>query len=178
MRIYLDLDGVIARFAEQSLIVHGKEDTVINKWDYFKDWGMTSAEFWEPIDEDPDFWFNIEPYPWMDDLVKLIESHDPNYLILTSPHDSEYCYSGKQRWLQKYFDFKTPKRAIFTAQKHELARHGAVLIDDSDDNIYEFNRHGGTGILFPRSWNDNKHHLDDPVGFVRGQLEDIADFWS
>lgn len=173
IKIYLDLDGVIAQFVNQSKKVHNRTDEA-TCWDYYKAWGITTTEFWKKIDADEFFWENIEKYSWTDELVDLVKSVDPKYTVLTSPHNHPNSYKGKCTWIKEVLKIDPPKRAILTAIKEDCAKPNRVLIDDSNDNCEKFIAAGGQAILFPQLWNNNDHLVSNRVGYVRAALNLIT----
>ena len=170
MNIFLDMDGVITRFVLGAQKVHDQVGTEANQWDFFKNWGISSSEFWKKINKEPNFWKELEPYDHFQDLINLIEKYDPNYKILTSPFNSPECYSGKYIWLKKHLGLDCQKRAIFTGAKEFLAAPGRVLIDDNDLNCQKWSDHGGVAILFPQPWN-MAYNIRNKLDFVEKCLD-------
>lgn len=175
IRIFLDQDGVLANFADASVKLHASisncsEEYEPSSWDYYKDWGISSNEFWHLINEKEDFWHNLEKFEYFDDLIKLIENYDPNFKILTSPTNAENCYAGKFYWLNQNFQFKVGDRAILHSDKSALVKdEDCVLIDDAEHNCEEWETAGGCAILFPQQWNSNRS-VTDKVGYVKSEL--------
>lgn len=188
MKIFCDLDGVCCQFSKGSIDLHAElghcaADFKPTQWDYFKDWKvdgepMTSGQFWKPIDEDPHFWKNLEPFDHFMDLKALVETFDRNYCILTSPHNADNCYLGKLHWVRNNFRFgkrQLTKRFIPFSVKEALCKGpDSVLIDDSDDNIEKWNAAGGNGILFPQPWNANASLIGKELEYVENQLSLIG----
>jgi 5'(3')-deoxyribonucleotidase len=66
--------------------------------------------------------------------------------ILTANVDSPYCEDEKHAWLEKHLKGMYDK--VYLAQnKGAFAENGHVLIDDRKNNIEEFTRDGGIGII-------------------------------
>lgn len=170
MKIYVDLDGVLADFAGQSAKAHGKEGEVPNVWDFYLEWGTSKKEFWEVIDEDPDFWKNLPELPWHDELVSLVSSVDENFTLLTSPHNSNSCYAGKRQWVEYHLSLDPSKRLCIYRNKHEVAKEDRLLIDDCEENVEKWSQYG-PAILFPATWNSNRHLVGQEIKYVTARLK-------
>jgi len=172
MRLFLDIDGVLAQFMKKSCETHGKPGYMAQKWDYFEDWGLTTAEFWDKIDAIEGWWDDLELYDNALDLIKLVEKYDPNFKFLSAPHNSPCCYSGKFK-LIKDLGYNPSRRMILTASKEELAFPGNVLIDEGPPNIEKFTDWGGEAILYPATWNDNRDKINVQLEYTENCLKDI-----
>lgn len=155
---YLDMDGVIADF-EGGLRKHFKNMPVVTNWDISKCWGITDAEMWSVANQ-KNFWLDLEPLPWIDELCVIIETFGYEIVICTSPScigpkfktPRPDCVYEKMAWLDMH---DLPYRAIITsAGKSGLAGSG-ILIDDSESNVYSFRDNNGQSILFPSTCNRN-----------------------
>lgn len=182
--IFLDVDGVLADFTTAALQVHGRLDAIsswpIGERDVPKVLGISRTQYWKLIDEQgADFWENLEPYPWFEELISLVRCYAP-LTLLTASTLSPHCSSGKVAWISKQFP-KTNGRTftdfLIGRQKHLLAGDRRVLIDDAELMVDDFTKSGGHGTLFPRKWNRN-HAIEDPIGHVADCLKAIADGWS
>jgi len=166
--VLVDLDGVLCNFNERVLQVFNKPDYEVTKWSFFKDWGLTTQEFWQKIDETPGFWENLKPYPWMNELLDFIENR-ANFFLVSSPSWNASSYSGKRKWVQKYFG-KEFNRLTITNHKELLAKKNAVLLDDSDSNCKKFLEAGGIPLLFPQPWNAAHTCVPNRIEFVKNRL--------
>jgi 5'(3')-deoxyribonucleotidase len=61
--------------------------------------------------------------------------------------------AGKLTWLQRFTGERNFRDYIFTTHKHLLACECAILVDDRESNILEFEGAGGGVVLFPQPWN-------------------------
>ena len=177
LTIFVDLDGVLVDFISDALECNAATDLLNDwppgKWSVSKILGITEAEFWSPINgRGHEFWANLRPYPWKDELVQLISSLDPAWTVATAPSRDPSCPYGKTIWMQAHLPASggAPfRRFSIGGRKHFLARSGRILIDDNDSNVEKFNRAGGVGILFPQPWNA-LHSIADSMAYVADQL--------
>lgn len=171
--ILLDMDGVISDFVTAALTLHDRLDAfeiwLAGEWDMPTVLGISSSEFWKRIDaEGHEFWSQLTPYPWKDELIGVIRQTAP-FTILSSPSLHAECPTGKINWLREHLssvfhDF------LFGHSKHLCARPNSVLIDDRDSNVERFRAHGGQAILFPQRWNSN-FQIKDRISYVAGELQ-------
>lgn len=181
--IYVDMDDVLCAFIYEACKRHGVHYTKVKPlweqglWDIKppleKALGkeLNDDTFWQPLDS-PEFWEGLLPHMWTDDLVRILnEYHKDNWFVLTrpGPRHSPHPYTGKVRWLKKYFGPHFDRFHI-TTYKHKFANSNSVLIDDSDANVAKFIEHGGHGIVFPRHHNKEFTHEHDPIRYVHGKL--------
>lgn len=169
MRIFLDLDGVLADFAGASARVFNKPVDVIKDWGFYSALGTDEHGFWTRIHSiGADFWASIPPYPWYKRLYEECVRTAPT-IILTSPSDHESSPQGKASWLKERLSLG-PRGYLMGSAKEHLAHPGALLIDDADHNVDRFRGQGGRAILFPRPWNKNKHLTDRALTYTLEEL--------
>lgn len=178
-QIFLDMDGVLANFTKSASRVFGKDPEDLN-WSLGHDEvhnvvGVADHdEFWNTIDkEGPEFWANLEPFPWRDELWNLCDSFAP-VAIATSPSRKPASAMGKIQWLQKWKGAEFRDYVIIPRRKHLLARPGVVLIDDHDKHINGWISAGGTAITFPQPWNCMNAYKNNPFERVKSELHQIA----
>jgi len=178
MNILLDLDGVCVDFVGAACRLHGRtfDETVWppGEYDIAEVLGIGDEEFWEVIHrQGVDFWRGLEAYPWFVRLHRELQRRGRVYFV-TSPSRSPHSAAGKMLWLKERFG-ETFKDFVLTRRKHLLSRADCVLIDDSDRNVREFERHGsGSGVLFPQRWNSGHGQAGvDRVGHVLKVIERI-----
>lgn len=126
--------------------------------------------FWKRIEGRASFWADLHPLPWAADLVRLAHDTDPEYRFLTfgSADRCMHAAVGKHTWITRQgWD---ADRMHLTRHKWELAKPGRVLIDDHEQNVTEWRRHGGDAILFPTMHNMLFSHATDPMPVVTDQL--------
>lgn len=181
MNIYLDMDGVITNFSKgcEQIFDWPHHKNIQPDQDIRKFLGLTNKEFWEMIDSHgEEWWANLEPENWTEELVNIVKFYDSNFLILTSPSLSHQAASGKVLWLQKFFKSKRFKNYIITPAENKqlLANSKSVLIDDNDKNCEQFREKLGYTILFPRSWNQNYLLENSKIEYVKSQLKIISQY--
>jgi hypothetical protein len=182
--IITDLDGVMADFATAACVAHDREDTVVDCWDFFKKWDvcgkpMTARQFWSVIHLHGSNFYGkmVKPYPWAIEYFKMLHEADEDIVIMSSPSDSPYGYSGKKRWVDKYlqphFDWKL--NLIVGGDKWRLSKPGVMLIDDYEENLADFREYGGGHtITFPQPWNKLEMMPPGYMEFIRSELI----FWT
>lgn len=177
--IFLDLDDVLNQFTMQALMQVG---CIVDQEDPFSSfdpaWGFdiiqaanalhpigdfTLNSFWKLIKKD--FWANCRKSSEFDLLLTesgTLVGRD-HISICTTPIDDPECLAGKLEWIHRYLPKWLHRQYDMTPQKYLLAHvPGALLIDDSDDNVNAFRAIGGQAILVPRPWNSlHKRHTMD-----------------
>lgn len=159
--IYLDADGTTHSFTaaviRQLNSVTGYNVTIKDvvktcNWDLEKMWDMNQYEWWNTIDQNPNFWLEIEPFPWAKKLYNNLKNYADEVIILTAPSQSEHCIPHKIKSLQR--DLTVPRNDIIcTKKKYLLARSDALLVDDAKHNCDPFIENGGNAVCVPSDWN-------------------------
>ena len=88
-----------------------------------------------------------------------------NVCILTSPTKDPESLAGKLEWIHSACPEWLHRQFLIGPRKHFCARPDTLLVDDSDENVKTFKRHGGQAILVPRPWNslhneNTRSHLE------------------
>lgn len=156
----LDMDGVLFNFVQSTIDLLNKDlgchikHEDIKDWNIHKAFGLTAGDMWKRIDnEGPDFWANLELYPWAKELVSMLEHIlGDNIYFCSSPSMSPWCLLGKRQSIIKHFP-KYNTKFVFTNHKQLLANKDTILIDDSLKNCAKFEDAGGVPILFGQPWN-------------------------
>lgn len=174
MRLFCDIDGVLADFVGGAAKILNYDPAVVTTWDYYPLIGTTEKAFWAAIDEaGSDYWANLEAYSWADELDFLCKNYDERYVLLTSPSKCPSSHHGKMRWMASRYG-KGFRNYLIGPRKEYCAREGSVLIDDSDANCEKFKAHGGKAIVFPQPWNKNAHiPASERLLYVSRQLQAI-----
>lgn len=169
--ILFDMDGVLADFFGSAFELVSKA-TGFDPWmihlyrehhgshrmeEYF---GITRGEFWRIIDEDREFWLNLEPLRHGVEAFRKLNS-DPRFkvFVCTAPSSNPNCLTGKAKWLKKRLRIGVDQ-VVFTTEKWLLANPHALLIDDYEKNIDPFLANGGNALHLPASWNTDTSNLD------------------
>jgi 5'(3')-deoxyribonucleotidase len=165
-RIFLDMDGVLVN-AWQGFCDLFEKHPECNPLQYeiTEIFDIREKDFWARIDQVPDFWYKLQPYPWLDELLMLCRKHG-HVAICTAGMGSVL---QKERWIEKYIG--PEMQLVVTTTKGLLAHADAILIDDANHNVLEFEAHGGKGITFPQPWNMAFEHINNRLGYVEEQLE-------
>lgn len=157
MKIFLDMDGVLADFVGGVCKAHKRtcydKPEHLGEFSLEKCWGVTAAEFWWPTNN-WHFWANLEKTYEADAIVAMaIDAVGvKNVAILTSPSLDPSCVPAKRAWVEKYYP-QLAKTMIFSWRKGIIGGSHRVLVDDRDRNIDDWEEAGGYGVLVPRPWN-------------------------
>lgn len=169
--IFIDMDGVLCDFVKSALARHGRMDKYpVQQFDMAAELGISDAKFWKPL-VGHEFWRDIEPYEWLDDILNLARAFSGgNITLATSPCSDPFSASGKIEWIKRHA--KSMSRSFLIGPgKHHMAKNGAVLIDDNEGNCDKFIDHGGDAILFPQPWNRHRKLCGDRIEYVKCRLE-------
>jgi 5'(3')-deoxyribonucleotidase len=162
-KVFIDMDGVLYDFVNGACKAHDREDPYkdlknFGIFDMAEIWGMSVKDFWAPL-SDSGFWVGLKLLQGAEQIIE--DAVDfvgiDNVAILTAPSLSLYCVNEKRRAIKRDFP-GLEKQIIFTGAKQFLAGPDHILVDDRNENIDDFNQHGGTGILVPRPWNRKFTH--------------------
>lgn len=169
------MDGCLGDFNKAAFRVHNRIYEEPKNWNYFEDWGLTANQFWQPIHElGPDFYGElVEPYPWLDQILDLVKSAD-EFVIVTTPSKSPWCYYAKRAWVDKYIGEDVVVEVV--TKKHLLSKPGHLLIDDCDLNVWKFRDEmmAGDAVTFPAPWNECHVLMHNRMGYIEEELAD----WS
>ena len=156
MKVYLDMDGVIANFFEE----------------YAKLAGVKSYRDVPPAKVDPtlnkmigtNFFDKLPKFPVSDKIVDIAVQAAGSYGIISSPLRNDFANSEKHKrsWIKRELNpqpeeiFITPNKAV------HAVTNGVpnVLIDDRGDNISKWEAAGGIGIKFQADEDSLKVILD------------------
>ncbi len=181
-RILLDMDEVLWDFTAGALAVHGWTRPRLEalrepgQWSIPEVMGITNEQFWEPINAlGYDFWANLQPLPWMEEVLEIVWSVTDDWAIVSSPSRDPQCLAGKLASLQAYFgnDFD---RFIPTSRKHLFAQKGVLLLDDREENCTCFSYDedgratGGLALVFPSRGNWLCSLADKPTFNLRNRI--------
>jgi len=181
-RIFIDLDDVLNQFSMHALQMLGCPVTpgALSKYD--PKWGFDLTQAANALHEElyfdterlwselngPDVWAQAPKSKEFWPLLNFCEAMvgRKNICILTSSVSDPECLSGKAEWIQRHCPRWLHRQFLVGPQKHLLARVGRILIDDSDENVEMFRKHGGEAVLFPRPWNTLHAKYKEPLVHV------------
>lgn len=177
--ILCDMDGVLSWFGVAAALACGrdwKDGAYPDTYHMENDWGLSSEDFWSKIDwEGEGFWANMQPCPWGAGVWALCKKYAERVVILTSPPRAPHAWSGKVKWIQKYYGGPAFRDMALVPAGHKelLAAPGRLLLDDHDDNVDAFLAAGGDALLWPASYNKNKV-ISQPLTWLESNLR----LWS
>lgn len=174
MALLLDMDGVIADYHSAVMKAFGIQvDKFEHPPGHYKMnelLTLTDEEYDEHLGKIKNFWFNIEPTKEMEQIVRLVETYDKEYLVCTKPSVNYHCASQKVQWIRKYLGHN---RFIITRHKYKLSRATHLaLIDDDGKNVAPW---GERGFLYPRQWNKNHEYQDQALPMLDTWLRTLSE---
>ena len=149
--IYVDCDMVLADWVKQIHYWADKPLKPWKAWDGFAEHGITQADLDDAMSF-VSFWDSMTRIPGAKRLwAEVCDLADSAY-VCTRPFPDPNCLYGRAVWLKREMDIEI-RQTIFMHDKYELARPGAILIDDNVENCRLFREKGGDAILYPQSYN-------------------------
>lgn len=158
MKIYFDMDGVLADF--DSMYPNNKDLNHPSE-DLSQEKRAAKKLFWEKVEKQPGFWRDIPVMANTEYLLKTASGVWEIFVLSKTPGADkfvggqkyvDFIANEKRKWiatnLSKFFDAKHV--IICDGPKGELMRPSKtdILVDDRQENISEWELHGGRGILF------------------------------
>lgn len=172
-RIFLDIDGVLADFVGGAARLHRADASTVRTWNFYEQWGLTSADFWGAMDYD--FWVNlpltIEAHAIVDCCERAVGSG--SICLLTARLENPGGMEGARDWVRRHFP-QFGRRLLLGPAKEFCASPSSLLVDDSDNNCGAFVLAGGAACLLPRPWNQNRHLSSQPLDVLRQSLQAFA----
>jgi len=176
--IYLDLDGVITDFVGGVCRAFNKPNPypeLTRDYTFWNAWPEISTKDVDAICT-TDFWINLDWVRDGHDILRTVLDHfKPEQVYLaTRPMPNPDSYTGKALWVQKHLPEYSKRLIVTQAPKSLLAKPDTLLIDDKDENVEEFVKAGGYGILVNRPWNKGHERTDHTVEDLEIDLLDIV----
>lgn len=147
-QIYMDMDGCLcdfdARFEHYTGLGPDEWKKRANKQYGEK---IATEKFWDIIDNQVStrFWHGMSWFQGGQELWDYIKKHEP--IILTAPSFHDSSREGKTMWVKENLgDYEIIFRQA--KDKAEFAGPNKILIDDSVDNISDWKRKNGIGLLY------------------------------
>lgn len=171
-QIFIDMDGVLCDFVGDVCKFHNVSNPYFNpdsigEYSLNKLLGKKYMDIFGPLDAQ--FWANLPKLPWCDDLMEKTKRKD--VFILTAPSGNKKCYEGKAIWIEKHYPHLL-SRMLIGRPKYACAKYGALLIDDKESNIDDFNKAGGLGLLVPQPW--NRLYYENTWQYVEKCLDNLC----
>lgn len=162
--VYLDMDGILVNFVGAVNKYMGiPKDTIPTKWNWVKDYGFTfdDVNSWCDIN----FWHTLDwTYDGHDIIRLVVSTFKPEQIyLLTTPMPNPGSYTGKALWVQSHLPEYNKRLIVTPVPKSLFATPSILLIDDKDENVEEFVKAGGYGILVNRPWNKGYERVDHTV---------------
>lgn len=174
MKILLDLDGVIVDFVKGVIdwykVDMDPKDWPVSCWDIGEGIDRPNHLIWNGLTEN--FWANLEFTEEAPRILNMLSGLD--VCLLTSPSDTRSVV-GKMEWISKNLpDFYFSRKVLIGPGKEFCACPTNLLIDDNTENCKKFIEVGGNAILYPARWNDNSMYSDNPISFLREELNEYG----
>lgn len=134
MKIYCDLDGVLADFNSRIFSIFGKKPNDIEP-----------STLWSTLHKYPNFFTEL---PWTidgEELWSSIKKYHP--IILTGVPRGKGAEVQKIKWCKKHLGINTKVITCWSYEKYKYCQEGDVLIDDRASARYSWETVGGTFIL-------------------------------
>ena len=158
MKIYFDMDGVLAHFdamrPDSANLNHPSEDLS-------PDQRAMKKQFWLDVEKQDNFWRDIPKIPNIEQLLTTAKSMGEIFVLSKTPSAKhfiggqkyvDFVADEKRKWILKHLNdfFDAAHIIICDGAKGELMQPAAddILVDDRIENIKEWESHGGRGVLF------------------------------
>ncbi|MCL2338514.1 MAG: hypothetical protein FWC51_00990 [Proteobacteria bacterium] len=161
MKIYFDMDGVLADFDAVANKIYGRRDLNASASALSPEQAAAKNERWHIIEKTDGFWENLPLVPGARALVSAAAARGEVFILSKTygPHkfvggDAYVRHIGmaKKEWAAAHFgEFFRPENVlIVSGPKGETMKptQSDILIDDRPDNIAEWCAAGGRGIVF------------------------------
>lgn len=152
LKIYLDLDGVLADFFAEYAKMAGVKPNKYGRHEY----RSIPAHLKDPTLEKmigTDFFARLPKFPTTDALIKMTVDSFGSYNICSSPlrNDEKNSEHYKKIWIREHLHPK-PNEIIITSVKanYAMQENGMpnILVDDRGNNIRDWELAGGLGIKY------------------------------
>lgn len=140
--IYLDMDGVLSDFMSMYRQLNG---------DWKRDGEGKNSTAWHDFCVGG-YFAKLDAWPGCNELIEFVEMvrGDCNVEILTSTggrYHHDQVEADKKTWCEEHGIFYKVNAVPGRWTKKDWARPTAILIDDTQDVIVDWNTAGGVGIL-------------------------------
>ena len=166
MKVYVDMDGVVADFDSHYEALTGVRCPPIE--------APISPEEkkakWAAINGSGTFFLDLPLMPGAMFLWKALEPLNPIILTATSQR-AKGCAEQKREWCRRRLNLQDDARVIIVehrSHKKRFCQPGDILIDDRPELIDQWNKAGGIGILFESA--------GDAVALLCAILEEFLEY--
>ena len=151
LQVFLDLDGVFADFDARVKRLTGKHPDHLDR-----------NHLWKAINRDKRFFAELELIEGCMQLWEATRDLEP--VFLTGAPSSRVFQEQKREWVARIFGPEFTVHVVPKRLKQDYSGPGKILIDDTPDNIAQWEARGGHGIL----------HAGDHASTVRALKELMA----
>jgi len=134
MKLFLDLDGVLADFDRGVEAVTGKRPDQ-----------LSVRQMWKALAREPDFYGTLDMMHDAQVLWEFCEPYQPT--ILTGLPLGDWAPGQKRRWVAAMLGADVPVITCMTRDKHRFSGPGHVLVDDRVGTRDPWEAAGGIFIL-------------------------------
>ena len=140
MKLFVDLDGVLADFDKSAGAILGTDN--IYKYEFV--WGQ--EVFWQKLNAYQKFFRNLEKMPDADRLWSAVKHLNPTILTALPHEGADRVAQQKRAWV--YDHFGSPEIiTCLTKDKPNYCGPGDILIDDRAVNRDAWIKAGGTYVI-------------------------------
>jgi len=134
LQVFLDLDGVFADFDARVKRLTGKHPNQLPR-----------DKLWKAVNADKRFFAELELIEGCMMLWEATKDLEP--IFLTGAPTSQVFQEQKREWVARIFGPEFLVHVVPKKLKQEFSGPHKVLIDDTPENIAQWNARGGHGIL-------------------------------
>lgn len=147
--VYFDMDGVLVGFDDGVRRLCHREPIVQGHCS-----NSETDQLWNEVRQIPHFYAKLDPIPGSIELFHTIHGllGDRCRILTGIPkprRNIEQAAADKIEWVNRYIGSGIIVRTVWREQKKEFCTGiNCILVDDYEKNIREWEKAGGTGILF------------------------------
>ena len=174
MKIFLDLDGVLADFLTIAEL-HYDEEATPGVHGFHHQLGLEWPAFMNGL-ESHQFWLNLPELPFAEEIVQMVLGRidETDLYFLSAPGFVANCAHQKLAWVKSFLceisiDIKT--QLICTSYKDLFARNDRLLIDDNEENCARWEMEGGQAFLYPQRTNSLHCYTNNPIPLLSQALD-------
>lgn len=137
MKLFLDMDGVLADFDKRA-------EEILGMPCYEYEWKYGTEMFWRHLHSDPNFFLSFDPMPDLDHLWDKVCHLFPT--VLTALPNNEHrdaVREQKLEWISKYLGEWVPMITCDTKEKTRFCEIDDILVDDRNVNQRAWINAGG-----------------------------------